>query len=163
MQNRGVIVACDREARRITMLKENMDRLGAGMVRIVRHDWRRGRIPKEIEAVAPFDRILLDVPCTNTGVMRRRVDLRWRLEASSVADLRGQQLEIVRAAAPLLRPGGTLVYSTCSLEPEENEQAVSQLLLEFPHWKLQEQKYCRPFEDDFDGAYAAKIENVSAK
>jgi 16S rRNA (cytosine967-C5)-methyltransferase len=163
MQNRGTIVACDREARRITMLQENMDRLGAGMVRIVRHDWRRGRIPKEIEALAPFDRVLLDLPCTNTGVMRRRVDLRWRLDSNSVANLRSQQLEIVRAAAPLLKPGGTLVYSTCSLEPEENEQAVQQLLLEFPHWRLHEQKYCRPFEDEFDGAYAAKIENVSQK
>ena len=82
---------------------------------------------------------------------------RWRLQPNSLADIRGQQLEIVRGAARLLKPGGTLVYSTCSLEPEENEEAVQQLLVEFSYWRLIEQKYCRPFEDNFDGAYAAKI------
>jgi 16S rRNA (cytosine967-C5)-methyltransferase len=160
MQNNGVIVACDREARRIAVLEENIARLGIGIAKVYRHDWTRAKIPKEIESLAPFDRILVDVPCTNTGVMRRRVDVRWRLRPNSVAEIRSQQLEIVRAAARLLKPGGTLVYSTCSLEPEENEQAMQQLMVEAPYWRLIEQKYCRPFEDDFDGAYAAKIEHV---
>ncbi len=157
MQNRGLIVACDREARRIGMLEENIRRLGIGIARVNRHDWTRRRIPTEIESNAPFDRIMIDVPCTNTGVMRRRVDVRWRLQPNSLAAIRSQQLEIVRGAARLLKPGGTLVYSTCSLEPEENEEAVQQLLVEFSYWRLIEQKYCRPFEDNFDGSYAAKI------
>jgi 16S rRNA (cytosine967-C5)-methyltransferase len=157
MHNRGLIVACDREARRISVLEENIRRLGVGIALVNRHDWSRGRVPKEIETNAPFDRIMIDVPCTNTGVMRRRVDVRWRLQPNSLANIRSQQLEIVRAAARLLKPGGTLVYSTCSLEPEENEEAVQQLLVEFSNWRLIEHKYCRPFEDGLDGAYAAKI------
>jgi 16S rRNA (cytosine967-C5)-methyltransferase len=92
--------------------------------------------------------------------MRRRVDVRWRLQPNSVAHMRSQQLEIVRAVSRLLKPGGTVVYSTCSLEPEENEQAVQQLLLEFVDWRLVEQKYCRPFEDDLDGAFAAKLVRI---
>jgi 16S rRNA (cytosine967-C5)-methyltransferase len=157
MGNRGLIVACDREPKRIKTLKENMDRLGVTIAKTFCHDWTRGKVPKQIAALGPFDRILIDVPCTNTGVMRRRVDVRWRLQAGSVATMRKQQLEITRSAAGLLKPGGTLVYSTCSLEPEENEQAVQQFLGEFPNWRLLEQKYIRPFEDHFDGAFAAKL------
>jgi 16S rRNA (cytosine967-C5)-methyltransferase len=157
MQNRGVIVACDREPKRVGVLEENMRRLGVGIAQVYHHDWTKRRMSKEIESAAPFDRILIDVPCTNTGVMRRRVDVRWRLRANSVAHMRSQQLEIVRAVSRLLKPGGTVVYSTCSLEPEENEQAVQQLLLEFVDWRLVEQKYSRPFEDELDGAFAAKL------
>jgi 16S rRNA (cytosine967-C5)-methyltransferase len=157
MQNRGLIVASDREAPRILMLEENMKRLGAGIVQAYRHDWTRGRIAKEIESNAPFDRILIDVPCTNTGVMRRRVDVRWRLQPSSLAHMRNQQLEIVRGVSGLLKRGGMLVYSTCSLEAEENEEAVQQLLLEFTDWSLVEQRHLRPFQDNVDGAYAAKL------
>ena len=71
--------------------------------------------------------------------------------------MREQQLEILRRVSGLLKPGGALVYSTCSLEPEENEEAVQQLLLEFPNWRLAEQKFLRPFIDKIDGAFAARI------
>src|SRR5262245_44019038 len=72
MQNRGVIVACDRNSERLQILEGNVGRLGANIVRAVRHDWTRDHPPDEILAIAPFDRVLVDVPCTNTGVMRRR-------------------------------------------------------------------------------------------
>jgi 16S rRNA (cytosine967-C5)-methyltransferase len=157
MQNNGLIVATDREAQRIRTLEENIGRLGISIARVFRHDWTQRRLPKEIAAAAPFDRILVDVPCTNTGVMRRRVDVRWRLQPGSLASVRSQQLEIVRGVSGLLKPEGVLVYSTCSLEPEENEEAVQQLLLEFSDWRLVEQRYSRPFADHIDGAFAAKL------
>lgn len=157
MQNRGLLVACDREPDRVRTLEENIARLGIGISRVFCHDWTRNRVPKEIESIGPFDRILVDVPCTNTGVMRRRVDVRWRLQRESVANMRKQQLDIVRSASGLLKSGGILVYSTCSLEPEENGEAVQQLLLEFSNWRLLEQKYSRPFKDNIDGAFAAKL------
>jgi 16S rRNA (cytosine967-C5)-methyltransferase len=157
MENRGLIVACDREEKRVRMLKENLGRLGVNVATVCQHDWRLPRLPREIEEVGLFDRILVDVPCTNTGVMRRRVDVRWRLQPSSLALMREQQLEIVRRVSGLLKPGGVLVYSTCSLEPEENEEAAQQLLVEFSNWRLAEQKFLRPSIDQVDGAFAARM------
>jgi 16S rRNA (cytosine967-C5)-methyltransferase len=157
MQNRGVIVACDRESSRVKTLEENLGRLGVSIATVCQHDWLQPRIPKKIEEAGPFDRILVDVPCTNTGVMRRRVDVRWRLQPHSLAVMRQQQLEILRRVSGLLRPGGMLVYSTCSLEPEENEEAVQQLLLEFSNWRMLEQKVSRPFVDKLDGAFVARL------
>jgi len=157
MENQGTIVACDRDPDRLQMLKENMTRLGVGIVHIFDHDWTRGRVPIEIASAAPFHRILLDAPCSNTGVMRRRVDVRWRLQQADFLRMQQRQLEIICALVPLLKPKGTLVYSTCSLEPEENEQVVRQALTRAPVLRLEEQKRSFPFEDRLDGAFAAKF------
>ncbi len=157
MLNRGVIVACDREPKRIRILEENIRQLGIGVASVHQHDWLQARLPKKLAEIGSFDRILVDAPCTNTGVMRRRVDVRWRLQPDSLARMRQQQLEILRSVSGLLKPGGFLVYSTCSLEPEENEEAVQQLLLEFSNWRLVEQRFSRPLIDKVDGAFAAKL------
>jgi 16S rRNA (cytosine967-C5)-methyltransferase len=157
MENQGTIVACDRDPDRLQMLKENMTRLGVGIVHIFDHDWTRGRVPIEIASAAPFHRILLDAPCSNTGVMRRRVDVRWRLQPADFLRMQQRQLEIICALVPLLKPKGTLVYSTCSLEPEENEHAVRQALTSASILRLEEQKRSFPFEDRLDGAFAAKF------
>lgn len=154
MQNRGQLNACDRDPRRIQTLRENLDRLGATIADIREQDWLGS--PFQAEA-APFDRILLDAPCTNTGVMRRRVDVRWRLRPDDFAHMAGEQLAILRALVPLLKAGGTLVYSTCSIEPEENEGVVSRALELFPTLKLAEQRALLPFRDGFDGAFAARL------
>ena len=66
-----------------------------------------------------FDRVLVDAPCSNTGVMRRRVDLRWRIRPEEIERLRKNQMDLLSQAAPQLKLGGVLIYSTCSLEPEE--------------------------------------------
>jgi 16S rRNA (cytosine967-C5)-methyltransferase len=87
--------------------------------------------------------------------MRRRVDLRWRLRVEDVQRARGNQLQLLRQAAALLRPGGRLVYSTCSLEPEENQEAVTQFLSEHPGFKLERQRELLPFVDKVDGAFVA--------
>jgi 16S rRNA (cytosine967-C5)-methyltransferase len=157
MENLGTIVACDRDPERLQILNENMARLGVGIVHLLRHDWTRGRVPPEIASVAPFDRILVDVPCSNTGVMRRRADLRWRLQRIDFDRMRHLQIEIVRPLIPLLKPNGALVYSTCSLEPEENKDVVRRILTEMPVLQLQAETYSLPFRDGFDGAFAAKI------
>ncbi|PYL04971.1 MAG: 16S rRNA (cytosine(967)-C(5))-methyltransferase [Verrucomicrobia bacterium] len=157
MENAGTIVACDRDPERLQILKENMARLGVGNVRILRHDWTQGHVPSEIASVALFDRILIDAPCTNTGVMRRRVDLRWRLRRIDFVRMQQRQIEIVRRLIPLLKLNGVLVYSTCSLEPEENEEVVRRILAETPALRLQAQKHSLPFRDGFDGAFAARL------
>ena len=157
MQNRGVIIACDRDHERLDILKDNVGRLGASIVRAVCHDWTREHLPEEIFSGAPFDRILVDAPCTNTGVMRRRIDVRWRLRPDDFSRMSNEQLVISRAALRLLKPGGILVYSTCSLEREENEQVVRRLLAELPALVLETEKNSFPFRDGFDGAFAARL------
>ncbi len=90
--------------------------------------------------------------------MRRRVDVRWRLRASDFLRMQQRQIEIVRALVRLLKPNGLLVYSTCSLEPEENEEAVRRILESSPDLRLaEEERFSLPFRDGFDGAYAAKL------
>ena len=156
MKNEGALIACDREAQRLQVLRENLARLGATMARVVRHDWRSGAVPEELAGIGLVDRVLVDAPCSNTGVMRRRVDVRWRLRADEFERMQKQQISIVRSAIPLLKPKGILVYSTCSLEPEENREVVKALVNELP-LRLEEEKDSLPFRDEFDGAYAARL------
>jgi 16S rRNA (cytosine967-C5)-methyltransferase len=154
MKNEGFILGCDRDENRAETLRENLERLGVSIAHCVRQDWTaEGRLLDQ----AAFDRILVDAPCTNTGVMRRRVDLRWRLRSEDFSRMPAEQLGIVRATIPLLKTGGVFVYSTCSIEPEENEKVVAAILSEFPFLKLVEQISLLPFQDGFDGAFAAKL------
>jgi 16S rRNA (cytosine967-C5)-methyltransferase len=157
MKNRGIIAACDRDPKRLQILKENMARLGAGIVHTFDHDWTRGHAPAGIAAMAPFHRILIDAPCSNTGVMRRRVDVRWRLQPADFPRMQQRQLEILCALISLLGPKGVLVYSTCSLEPEENEQVMRQILNSASTLRLEEEKSSLPFRDGFDGGFAANF------
>ena len=160
MKNKGLILACDRDEPRLQILEDNVARLCTGIVRSFRQDWTHGRIPKEIASVGPFDRVLIDAPCSNTGVMRRRVDARWRVRPKDLTRMPNQQFEIARAAIRLLKQGGVIVYSTCSLEPEENEQVVERLLNEFPRMRLARKTSSLPFRDHFDGAFAARLINT---
>ena len=104
-----------------------------------------------------FDAILLDVPCSNTGVLRRRVDARWRLTPGLLQSLLATQRQILRNALPCLKPGGRLVYSTCSLEPEENQQQIHLLLESHPQLSLRRSTLVTPFRHQTDGAFAALL------
>jgi 16S rRNA (cytosine967-C5)-methyltransferase len=156
MKNEGLILACDRDAHRIATLQDNLDRLGVRIARCVRRDWTSSDASDKPQ-LSSFDRILADAPCSNTGVMRRRVDLRWRLSPKDFSRMQNEQFRILRAVIPLLKLGGSLVYSTCSVEPEENEQVTATILREFPFLQLIEEKSLLPFRDGVDGAYAAKL------
>ena len=157
MNNEGVILAGDRDAGRIGTLRDNLEHLGVKIAQFIRHDWTGGEPAPEIAAISPFDRILVDAPCSNTGVMRRRVDLRWRLSPEDFARMQQEQLRIIKATIPLLKSGGVLVYSTCSIEPEENEEVVRTITEQFPSLKLVDQISLLPFRDGVDGAFAAKL------
>jgi len=101
------------------------------------------------------DLVLLDVPCSNTGVLRRRVDLRWRIRPEEIDRLRNTQLQLLRQAATLLKTGGTLVYSTCSLEPEENGELIELFLRENPEFTNDGVMELLPWEAGADGAFSA--------
>jgi len=154
MRNEGRIMACDLYASRVARLRENVKRLGATIVKAIQHDCMQAGPPLE---PASFDRILVDAPCSNTGVLRRRVDVRWRLTEEDFLRMPAQQLALVKRTATLLKPGGTLVYSTCSLEAEENEQVVEQAVAAIPGLRFVESRRTLPFVDHVDGAFAAKF------
>jgi len=81
--------------------------------------------------------VLIDVPCTGTGTFRRHPDARWRLKASDFAVMGALQRAILRSAATVVKPGGLLIYSTCSIEPEENDAQVDAFLRDNPDWRLE--------------------------
>jgi 16S rRNA (cytosine967-C5)-methyltransferase len=155
MQNRGRITAQDSQPDRLGLIRENCTRLGVTCV-------EASVAPTGIIAnpAKKFDRVLVDAPCSNTGVMRRRIDLRWRIRVEEIERLRATQLEVLRQAAPRLKPGGTLVYSTCSLEPEENSEVVKQFLTEHPDFKLERERELLPFADGVDGAFVAQLKKA---
>ena len=148
MNNEGKIIAHDSFADRLKLIRENCTRLGVTCA--------------EVTATfnfqpAAFDRILVDAPCSNTGVMRRRVDLRWLIQPAEIERLRATQLALLNQAATVLKPGGVLVYSTCSLEPEENSEVVKEFLREHENFKLESERQLLPFADNVDGAYVARL------
>ncbi len=153
MNNHGKIVASDLDANRLKLVKENCTRLGAACVEILPSSTVNSR------TLAKFDRILIDAPCSNTGVLRRRVDLRWRIQAAEIERLRATQLDLLNHAATKLKPGGVIVYSTCSLEPEENSEVVKEFLAANPNFKLESERQLLPFDDGVDGAYVARLKN----
>ncbi|HEX3988402.1 MAG TPA: 16S rRNA (cytosine(967)-C(5))-methyltransferase RsmB, partial [Verrucomicrobiae bacterium] len=147
MRNSGRIVACDAQPGRLHLVQENCARLGVTCV-------ETANAP---DAAMQFDRILVDAPCSNTGVLRRRVDLRWRLQAAEIVRLRKAQLALLAQAAPRLKAGGVLVYSTCSMEPEENQEVAKEFLDAHPQFKMEAERQLLPFTDNVDGAYVARF------
>ncbi len=151
MGNQGELAAHDLALQRLKLVEENCARLGVTCARPVSPAFFQEDSP------APFDRILIDAPCSNTGVLRRRVDLRWRIRPEEIQRLSRRQLDLLRQASACLKPGGVLVYSTCSLEPEENGRVVKEFLAESPEFKLERERELLPFKDRVDGAYAARL------
>lgn len=156
MRNEGRLVAHDTAQERLALIRQNCERLGVTGVEVVSSVQAPGS-GGSLSAAPPFDRILVDAPCSNTGVMRRRVDLRWRVSVEEIDRLRASQGQLLAHAARLLKPGGTLVYSTCSLEPEEDETVIRDFLASYPAFSLKSERQLLPFTDGVDGAYVARL------
>jgi len=97
------------------------------------------------------------VPCSNTGVLRRRVEVRWRLSDLELSRLVSTQNKLLEKATRHVKPGGLVVYSTCSLEPEENAGVVNAFLSRHPEFELETLRQLLPFEDRVDGAFVAAL------
>ncbi len=130
---RGMLVACDLSARRLrTMERIFRKPIPAGLrLHLVRLDAAR-----ELPFGIKFDRILLDVPCSGTGTLTRNPEIKWRLQPKDLVRLAEAQTKMLRNALEVLAHGGRLVYATCSLEPEENEQVVEKVLPTRPGYRL---------------------------
>jgi 16S rRNA (cytosine967-C5)-methyltransferase len=135
-------------------LHANLARTNLGGIEVVTGD---AAAPRPVSDDWRFDRILLDVPCSNTGVLRRRPDARWRFNARRLAALVRTQAAILRNALAWLAPGGRLVYSTCSLEPEENAGQIETLRQAHPNLRVLDTVERLPMRDATDGAYAAAL------
>ena len=144
---RDLIVAQEVNPKRLARLKENLARMKLDNVTAV----------QKVEDGALFDRVLVDAPCSNTGVIRRRPDARWRWNADHLAQLVALQKEILGAAAAHVKPGGRLVYSTCSNEPEENAEQIAAFLVAHPDFKEVGCYESVPFETSHDGAFACAL------
>jgi 16S rRNA (cytosine967-C5)-methyltransferase len=153
---RGQVAAVDLPGARLGRLRENLARVPTG----VKTALVEGNV-QQLNAAAfcaqnlpeKFSAVLLDAPCSNSGVMRHRVDVKWRLEPGDIARHARQQQELLAAAARFVAPGGRLVYSTCSLDPEENEQVVAAFLAAANgEFMLEAKALSRPPESRCDGA-----------
>lgn len=151
MGNQGILAAHDTSAERLKLMAENCARLGVTCARPM------AAAGLDAHPAGAFDKVLVDAPCSNTGVMRRRVELRWRIRPEEIDRLRSAQTDLLRQAARLTRTGGAIIYSTCSLEPEENGAVVEQFLRENGQFKLARERQLLPFTDGVDGAYVARL------
>jgi 16S rRNA (cytosine967-C5)-methyltransferase len=152
MGNEGQIVACDVEDHRLRTLTELCGRLGVTIVEPRRlHPERNDEPPP-----GPFDAVLVDVPCSNTGVLGRRPEARWRLRTQDFQHLVSLQTKLLLQACERVKPAGVVVYSTCSIEPEENQEVVRVVLRALPHLVLEAEEEQTPGEPA-DGGYWARL------
>jgi 16S rRNA (cytosine967-C5)-methyltransferase len=152
----GTLVAVDLPGSRIDRLKENLSRCEGVRAALVQADLLRGlgAVLGEHRLPAAYPAVLVDVPCSNTGVMRHRVDVKWRLEETDIAKHARQQGAMLAAASRLVAPGGRLVYSTCSIEAAENEAVVKAFLDRHRGFSLAKSVSAVPWAERHDGAGA---------
>lgn len=140
MHDQGCVVACDVDAERLARVSQNAARLGLSCI-------EPRCITPDADLCAELGRVdaaLVDAPCSNSGVIARRPEARLGLTPQKLASLTALQLDLLRRAAACVRPGGRLVYSTCSIEPEENEQLIAAFLAGATAWRLDESRVTFP-------------------
>jgi 16S rRNA (cytosine967-C5)-methyltransferase len=156
MRNQGRITACDVDEGRLQTLTALCRRLGVGIVETCRLHPERNEEPP----AGPFDAALVDVPCSNTGVLGRRPEVRWRLRPGDFRHLVPLQTKLLIQAVERVTTGGVVVYSTCSVEPEENGQVVRAVLRAFPELRLEAEEEQVPGRPA-DGGYWARLRRAS--
>ena len=154
MRNTGTVIATDIRADRLRRVEDNCRRLGISIVRPTLVSPRGEDVPP-----GPFDVVLVDVPCSNTGVLGKRPEARWRIDEAQIDELTRQQRALLVAGCQRLNPGGRIVYSTCSIEPEENDEIVRNVLEASPDMTLVGQRHHVPGRPA-DGGYQALLQRA---
>lgn len=131
MDNQGTVFAHDLHKNKIKLVKQNADRLGLTNIKATQKDARQLR---KLYNKGSFDRILVDAPCSGFGVIRSKPDIKYNKQIEDSEKLQNIQLEILTEIAPLMKPGGVLVYSTCTVEKMENEDVIRKFLTEHPNF-----------------------------
>jgi len=151
MCNQGSIIATDVQPERLARIEQNRRRLGIEIIETWLVDENGADLP-----AGPFDAILADVPCSNTGVLGKRPEARWRIHPHDLQKLAALQARLLSAACRRLKPGGRIVYSTCSLEPDENQQVVRTVLRQHSEFQLLDEITHHPGQPA-DGGYQALL------
>ncbi len=157
MGNKGRIISMDTEQWKLDEMKKRGRRAGVSNV-----EPRLIEGPKTIKKLADTaDRLLLDVPCSGMGVLKRNPDAKWKLDAGFIERLQHTQQEIVSNYSSMVKVGGKMVYATCSIFPSENEKQVERFLASHPNFELEEMKTILPSESGFDGFFMARMKRLS--
>ena len=176
MGNAGKIIAVDVSAEKIALLQKNCRRVGACNVKTQVLDATKA----DLSFMKTADAVLIDAPCSGFGTLRRHPDIRWNKTLEQLRALSEIQYNLLKNAAQHIKPGGILVYSTCSIEPIENEKVIQRFLANFPMYRIENPKHFLPdipqsvitpqgfvqtfpHEHGVDGAFAARLQRVSAK
>ena len=158
MQNDGEILSVDIHEKKLNELEKRASRAGCKIIKPLHATKLTRHFQGLLQSFA--DRILLDVPCSGTGVLRRKPDAKWSLTKKFIDELKLTQSQILDEYAAMLKKGGLLVYSTCSILPSENELQVKAFLEIHKEFQLIEEKRISPAETGFDGFYMAKLKKV---
>jgi len=164
MSNSGEIVSLDKFESRVKLMQANLDRLGISIVKFVTAD----ALEYEDEL---FDRVLLDAPCSGLGTLSKKPDIKWKRDLLDIKKLTPLQSDLLQKASEMVKPGGAVVYSTCTIEPEENYEIITKFLLENPNFALDDasnfvdkrivdENGCiqsLPHRDKMDGAFSARL------
>ncbi|MBN8544574.1 MAG: 16S rRNA (cytosine(967)-C(5))-methyltransferase RsmB [Ignavibacteria bacterium] len=164
MNNSGEIVSLDKFESRVKLMQANLDRLGISIVKFVTAD----ALEYEDEL---FDRVLLDAPCSGLGTLSKKPDIKWKRDLLDIKKLTPLQSDLLQKASEMVKPGGAVVYSTCTIEPEENYEIITKFLLENPNFALDDasnfvdkrivdENGCiqsLPHRDKMDGAFSARL------
>jgi 16S rRNA (cytosine967-C5)-methyltransferase len=154
MKNKGKVIAMDVHEKKLEQLRERSTRDGATCIETRVID--STKVIKRLKDGA--DRVLLDVPCSGLGVLRRNPDSKWKLSKEEVSHLHGLQAEILKNYAQMCKPGGVMVYATCSIAPSENELQVKQFISQNEtQWTLETEKTFYPERSGPDGFYFARL------
>jgi 16S rRNA (cytosine967-C5)-methyltransferase len=167
MKNQGKIIAVDKYEHRLNLVKQSCERLGVENVEFIPKD------ALEVD-VEPADKILVDAPCSGLGVIQKKPDIKWQRELSDIRNLAKTQIELLEKASKLVKNGGVIVYSTCTIEPEENIEVVKEFLSRHPEFKIDDARNylpsdivngegCMetyPHKHDMDGGFAVRLIKV---
>jgi 16S rRNA (cytosine967-C5)-methyltransferase len=164
INNQGSVIAVDKYEHKLNLIQQSCERLGITSVETVTAD-------SSTLEMAPVDKVLIDAPCSGLGVLRKKPDLRWKREPEDIAHLALLQKNLMENATRLVKPGGILVYSTCTTEPEENEFLVREFLGRHPEFQpdnasqfvnksvVTDDGFVQtlPHRDHIDGSFAARL------
>jgi 16S rRNA (cytosine967-C5)-methyltransferase len=167
MKNQGKIIAVDKYEHRLNLVKQSCERLGVENVEFIPKD------ALEVD-VEPADKVLVDAPCSGLGVIQKKPDIKWQRELSDIRNLAKTQIELLEKASKLVKNGGVIVYSTCTIEPEENIEVVKEFLSRHPEFKIDDARNylpsdivngegCMetyPHKHDMDGGFAVRLIKV---
>ena len=174
MDNSGKIIAVDISARKLSLLEQNCRRIGARNVETQTLDATKA----DLSFIADADAVLIDAPCSGFGTLRRHPDIRWNKTPEQLGTLTELQYNLLKNTAQHIKPGGILVYSTCSIESTENEEVIRRFIENFPMYAVENVRLCLPdvpqsaitpdgflqtfpHEHGVDGAFAARLRKVS--